>query len=235
MSHYHCILPKVTPTLFNLTEYKKKIKKNVVLQNLDPSLLHIFMRDYKRTIKSEQFGFEFDLLAELNMPEESDDVDTCCKRHLIELVMRRQKLLNLTLSNLNKELASVDNNLATLETLLAKTATASEVKLFVRSVSKISVIVNLIFGLQLRLCDYSPTISLSMVRRRLSEASDIKLLHDISLHTMGRIVRDRLGVVRQMECRHMVKNKQKLGCKIKIVKMELHYLETQMKLIHLLF
>ena len=221
--------------LYQDSEYKEKSKKNVIIQNLDPSLLHIFMRDYRRTIKSEQFGFEFDLLTELNMPDESDDVDTCCKRHLIELVMRRQKYLNLTLSNLNEELASVDNNLATLETLLTKTGSAREVKLFVRSVSKISVIVNLIFGLQLLLCDYSPTISLSMVRRRLSEARDIKLLHDISLHTMGRIVRDRLGVAKQLECRKLVKNKQKFGCRIKIVKLELYYLETQMKLIRSLF
>jgi hypothetical protein len=219
-------------------KHKEEMKIKVNIQHLEPSLRQIFLRDYQRTIASEQFEYKFDLGMLLNLTAESD-VDDCCKRHLTEVVMRRHKLLNRILSNLSQELQIVDNNISTLETKLYKSVSAHELKLYRSSVNKITVIVNLIFGLELRLCEYNPSnpnlSNISILRRRLSEASDIKLRHDNSLHTVGGIVRNRLGISSYLTFRQMVKSKQRLICQVKIVKMELYWVETQMKLLHLLF
>ena len=177
---------------------------------------HIFNRDHKRTIQSEEFGFELDILNEMYFSDDSD-YRTCCKRHLTQVLRTRQALLNQKYSELSEELQTVDTNLANLENELSKSASAGELKLFRRTVDQISVIVNLVFGLELRLCDILCTNS-SVLRIRLSEARYIKQRHEDSLCTVGRIVRDRLGIATQLELWGHVRNKRRgiciIGCKL---------------------
>lgn len=206
---------------------------NHILQKLDPSLQHIFIRDHRRIIQSEEFGFELNILEKLYVLTESDcgDVNgSCCIRHLTKVLTTRQTLLNQNCSELNEELQILDENLSNIEYELSKSTKAGELKLFQRTVNKISPIVNLIFGLELRLGDILCTNS-SVLRMRLSEARCIRHRHEDSLLTVGRIVRDRLGVARQLELRSHVRNKQRAICMARVVRREIYWVETQMKLL----
>jgi hypothetical protein len=210
----------------------EEISKKHILHKLDPTLQHIFTRGHKRTIKSEEFGFELNILEELYFSAERDACDldkTCCKRHLTQVLRTRQALLNHKYSELSEELQTVDNNLANLENELSKCANASELKLFRRTIDQISVITNLVFGLEQRL-DEGCTIS-SVLRLRLSEARYIKQRHQDSLCTVGRIVRDRLGIERQLVLRGQVRNKQRGIVMARIVKREIYWVETMIKII----
>ena len=70
-----------------------------------------------------------------------------------------------------------------------------------------------------------------MLRIRLSEARYIKHRHEDSLLTVGRIVRDRLGIARQLRLWGQVRNKQRGICMARIVKRELYWVETMIELI----
>ena len=102
-------------------------------------------------------------------------------------------------------------------------------KLFWRAIDQITAIVNLVFGLELRLSEGRDDPG------RLCEASDLKARHDDSLHRIGGIVRDRLGVSRMITFRRLVKNKQRNICTYKCIKMELYYVQTLFDLVNLLW
>ena len=131
---------------------------------------------------------------------------------------------------MSEELQTVDKNLANLKNEVSKNASAGELKLFQRTVDQISVIVNFVFGLELRLCDILCANS-SVLRIRLSEARYIKHRHEDSLCTVGRIVRDRLGIATQLRLRGHARNMQRGICMARIVKREIYWVETMIKLI----
>jgi len=197
------------------------------LQNLDPFLLHIFTRDFNRTVTSEKFSLKLDISSRL--PSSPNFfLDCCCKKHLARRVIARQKELNNDSLLLTEELKTIDKNLHDLEEELKNTVSDSELKLFQRTVDQISAIVNLVFGLELRLSEGRDDPG------RLCEASDLKARHDDSLHRIGGIVRDRLGVSRMITFRRLVKNKQRNICTHKCIKLELYYVQTLLNLVNLL-
>ena len=138
-------------------------------------------------------------------------------------------MLNQKYLELSEELQTVDNNLGNLENELSISANAGELKLFRRTVDQISVIVNLVFGLELRLGE--DCTNSSVLRTRLSEARLLKQRHKDSLQNVGRIVSDRLGISRHLELRSAVKKKQRGICLARIVKRELYWVQTMIKLI----
>ena len=198
-----------------------------VFQNLDPSLLHIFTRDYNKTVTSEKFSLKLDISSRL--PSSPNFfLDCCCKKHLARLVIARQKELNNDSLLLSEELKTIDKNLFDFEEELKNAMSDSELKLFWRTIDQITAIVNLVFGLELRLSEGRDDPG------RLCEASDLKARHDDSLHRIGGIVRDRLGVSRMITFRRLVKNKQRNICTHKCIKMELYYVQTLLNLVTLL-
>ena len=82
------------------------------LHNLDPSLLHIIRRDYRysRTIKSDQFGVEFESLQKLDGLADSYHVGNCM-RCLLRFAIDGQHSLNIISSQLEEDLARVDAEL----------------------------------------------------------------------------------------------------------------------------
>ena len=198
-----------------------------LLQNLDPSLLHIFTRDYNRTVTSEKFTLKLDISSKLSSSLNFFH-DFCCKKHLTRLVIARQKELNNDSLLLCEELKRIDKNLHDLEEELKNVVRDSDLKLFWRTIDQITAIVNLVFGLELRLSEGREDPG------RLCEASDLKARHDDSLHRIGGIVRDRLGVSRMITFRRLVKNKQRNICTYKCIKMELYYVQTLLNLVTLL-
>jgi len=188
------------------------------LRNLDQSLVDIFTRDYKRTVTSEKFSMTLDISSKLSSSPKMF-LDCCCKKHLTMLVIARQKELNTDSIILRQELKIIDNKLSDLEEELKLVVTVAELTIFRRTVDQISAIVNLVFGLELRL----------------SEATSIKERHDISLHKTGWIIRERLGVSRMIIYRSLVKNKQRIIATIKCFKMELYYVQTLTNLVSSLF
>jgi len=211
-------------------EYDKCSQKlNITfLRNLDQSLVDIFTRDYKRTVTSEKFSMTLDISSKLSSSPKMF-LDSCCKKHLTMLVIARQKELNTDSSILRQELKIIDNKLSDLEEELKLVVTVAELTIFRRTVDQISAIVNLVFGLELRLSEGRDN------SRRLSEATSIKERHDNSLHKTGWIVRERLGVSRMIIYRTLVKNKQRILATIKCFKMELYYVQTLMNLVSSLF
>ena len=125
---------------------------------------------------------------------------------------------------MNEELLTVDTRLANLENELSKSADSGELNLFLRTVDQISVIVNLVFGLEQRLDD--ACTNSSVLRIRLSEARYIKQRHQDSLLTVARIVRDRLGIASHLSLRSQVRNKQRGICMARVVKREIYWVET---------
>ena len=197
------------------------------LENLDPSLLHIFTRDYNRIVKSEKFSLKLDISSKLSSSP-NFFLSCCCKKHLARLVIARQKELNNDSVILSEELKTIDNNLQDFEQELKDVVSDAELKILQRTIDQISAIVNLVFGLELRLSEGREN------PRRLCEASSIKDRHDDSLHRIGGIVRDRLGVSRMINFRRLVKNKQRNICTYKCIKMELYYVQTLINLVTLL-
>ena len=214
------------------------IKINFCCPDIHPTLYQILKRNHQRMIKSEQYGFELTLSSKLKYCTESDQSfpnESCCKSHMTKVVIRRQKLLNGESYQLSEELKIIDEQLGELEQELAQKSSAVELKQFRRTIDKLSSITNLVFGLELRLSEKFASnpdhILTSMLRRRLSEASDIKDKHEESLDTVGKIVRDRLGISRHLSFRSIIRNKQRVIALSRILKMEMHYVEMQMKLI----
>ena len=197
------------------------------LENLDPSLLRIFTRDYNKTVKSEKFNLHLAISSKLSSSP-NFFLNCCCKKHLVRLVIARQKELNNDSIILSEELKTIDNNLHDLEQELKDVVCDAQLKIFQRTIDQISAIVNLVFGLELRLSEGREN------PRRLCEASSIKDRHDDNLHRIGGIVKDRLGVSRMINFRRLVKNKQRNICTYKCIKMELYYVQTLMSLVTLL-
>ena len=135
----------------------------------------------------------------------------------------------------SQELIIIDKQLGYLENDLTEKAIAMELKIFRRTVDKISPIVNLVFSLEIRLSEkatlnHDPILT-SVLRRRLNEGRDIKDRHENSLLTVGRIVRVRLGISRHISYSSIIRNKQRVIALSRILKMEMKYAETQMKVI----
>jgi len=198
-----------------------------LLQKLDPSLLHIFNRDYNRTVTSEKFSLKLDISSKLSSSLNIFH-DFWCKKHLARLVIARQKELNSDSILLYEELKRNDNDLHDLEKELKGVVSDAKLRLFWRTIDQITAIVNLVFGLELRLSEGRDDPG------RLCEASDLKARHDDSLHRIGGIVRDRLGVSRMITFRRLVKNKQRNICTHKCIKLELYYVQTLLNLVNLL-
>jgi len=198
-----------------------------LLQNLDHSLLRIFNRDYNTTVTSEKFSLKLDISSKLSSSLNFFH-DFCCKKHLTRLVIARQKELNNDSILLCEELKLIDNTLHDLEEELKGLVSDAKLKLFWRAIDQISAIVNLVFGLELKLSEGRDDPG------RLCEASDLKARHDDSLHRIGGIVRDRLGVSKMIIFRRLVKNKQRNICTHKCIKMELYYVQTLLNLVTLL-
>jgi hypothetical protein len=207
---------------------KSSSQYKISVENLEPALQHILTRDYRRTVRSEVFGLSLDLSSELpsSTIAQGFPLHSCCKNHLARAVINRQEELNKYSLQLREEIRSIDDKLSDLEEELKEVVTDAELKVFRRSVDQISAIVNLVFGLELRLSDAVYGTNPSMDHTRLCEAGGMKDRHDQSLHTVHTIVRERLGVHKLLTFRAAVRSKQRVLAIHRICKTEIYYVQA---------
>ena len=120
----------------------------------------------------------------------------------LDYLVQTQSELLLTKRKLEYENQIVYKRIQDIDKELSMRADLKEVLKFRRYVDQLMQIVNLVFGLEMRIQDAKQVVdipySVSMLVRRLEEARVIKDRHDHSLLTVERIVKDRLGDSRQI-------------------------------------
>ena len=163
--------------------------------------------------------------------------DIFLKKSIVDSLLQKQKTLLLTKTKLSNDKEILRDNFQKVDQKLSLKADLKEILKYKRYVDKIDQIVNLVFGLEIRLQDAKNaddnSYNIQILSRRLVEACSIKSSHDISLQTVGRIVMDRLGYSSQMGFCKAVRWSKENGCKLRIVSQEIYYCQTQIKLINM--
>ena len=112
-----------------------------------------------------------------------------------------------------------------------------KISLKIKTIFELEQIVNLVFGLEIRIEDAKQVAEIpynfSMLRRRLEDARDLKDRHGHSLLTVERIVKDRLGDSTQIRFREIKRLSETNICNRKMVVHELYICHLQFKLINL--
>jgi hypothetical protein len=120
---------------------------------------------------------------------------------------------------------------------LSMRANLNEVLKFRRYVDQLEQIVNLVYGLEIRIQDAKQVMgipyNLSMLSRRLEDARRIKERHDQSLLSIEIIVKDRLGESRQIRLSEIKRLSETNICNRKMVGHDMYVCDMQFKLINL--
>jgi len=214
---------------------------NVSLENhlqklkVDPKLVHIFQRNYIMVYTSHVFAMEFDVLTKVPVWNNSlirvqENVSEI-KRAMLKTVTRQQQFLRTTLTRMKTEKATVDDFLRSLADCLINDASNKLVKKYNRFVDQIDSLVNLLYGLELKIANLSnsgkPMNDVDQWKTRLQEALAIKVMHDESLN----MIVNHLETNNQHLFRDQIKLKQKLICEIRLLNQELYYLEMQLRIL----
>ena len=131
---------------------------------------------------------------------------------------------------MNKKLKEIDKE-------LSMRADLKEVLKFRRYVDQLDQIVNLVFGLEIRIQDAKHVSeiphNLSKLSRRLEDAREIKDRHDHRLLLVEMIVKDRLRDSTQIRFREIKRLRETNICNRKMVVHQLYICDMQFKLINL--
>ena len=198
--------------------------------NVDIKFFHIFQRNYHTKYKSGVFEMEFDVLN--NVPNwnshtiRKHDNTSEIKRALLKTAMRQQQILRTMMSRMKTEKVGVDDSMRLFDEYLIKEP--DSMKKYNRMLDQMDPIVNLIFGLELKIANLQNLGNDAIYWKvRLDEAIIIKDMHD---KTLDMIVNN-LDSKNQSLFRERSKLKQKIICEIRIVEQELYYLDMQLKIL----
>ena len=153
------------------------------------------------------------------------------KRAMLKTVTRQQQFLRAKVTRMKAEKASVDDLLKSLEDCLISDASSNIVTKYKRFIDQIDSLVNLLFGLELKIENYqnsgNSTNDADLWKNRLEEAILIQVIHDETFN----VIVNHLDASNQFLFRDQIKSKQKLICELRLVNQELYYLEMQLKIL----
>ena len=221
-----------------ITENDELDNKNLFLETLlqklkvDPTLFHVFQRSYRTTHASDVFAMKFDVLSKIpvwnNHIVREQETTSEIKRALMRTVTRQQQVLRTMMTRMKAEKAAVDDSLQLLQDSLINMKHSKIVTKYNRFLDQMDSLVNLIFGIELKIANLSSSSKNAIQwNSRLEEAIMIKAMHDETFS----IIMTNLDASNQCLLCDGLKLKQKLICEMRLVNQELHYLELQLKIL----
>merc|ERR1719347_943489 len=130
---------------------------------------------------------DFDVLTKLpawnNHKIRVEENPTQIKRTLLKTVTRQQQVLRTMINKIKAEKAAVDESLLLLRDYLIIQPNTKLIKKYNRYLDEIDPLVNLIFGLEMKIANLSKSSNSAIhLKRRLKEAIMIKDTHDKTLN-----------------------------------------------------
>eukprot|EP00091_Calanus_sinicus_P012250 TRINITY_DN27754_c0_g1_i1.p1 TRINITY_DN27754_c0_g1~~TRINITY_DN27754_c0_g1_i1.p1 ORF type:complete len:154 (-),score=14.96 TRINITY_DN27754_c0_g1_i1:47-508(-) len=150
---------------------------------------------------------------------------------MLKTVTRQQEFLRTMQTRMKAEKLGIDDSLKSLADCLINIHNSKIVLKFNRFLDQIDSIVNLIFGLELKIANLSnsgkSTNNADPFKSRLDEAILIKVMHEETYN----VIMNHFEASNQLVFNKMLKSKQKLICELRLVNQELYYLEVQLKIL----
>ena len=209
------------------------------LLNIDPVIWHIFTRN-------PSYRSDFFDITSLDICEHSifqyaekvrDNDKLRIRKQLIDALFKRQNDLFLIKENLHDEKQVLIKECQEVDKSLSKKADLKDILKFRRNIEKLEKIVNLVFGLEMQIHEKMEVrendYNISMLKRRLEDASELKASHDQSFLSVSLIVGKKLGFTRQVMMEEIKRLSEINICKIRMVDQELYYCQKQISLINI--
>ena len=204
--------------------------------NVEPKFFHVFQRNYRIKYNSGVFEMEFNVLNNIpiwNSPKiRKHDNTSEIKRALLKNAIRQQQILRTMMSRIKMEKVGVDDSLRFFKEHVLKEANSNIVKKYNRFLYQMDALVNLIFGLELKIANLlNPSNDAISWKVRLEEAIIIKDMHD---KTLNLIVKN-LDSKKQSLLKERLRLKLKIICELRIIEEELYFLDMQLKILFNVF
>jgi len=226
------VLPKTIDENEESDNENNFLDHNLEKLKVDPKLFHLFHRNYRAVHTSAVFAMDFDVLTRasvitnhvITLRGNSSEI----KRTLLKAVTKQQQVFSSLIKKMKAEKADVDNSLRFIEEYLVNEADNVIVKKYNRFLDQTDSLVNLIFGLELKIANLlNSSNNANPWKVRLEEAIMIKDMHDETFH----LILNQLDASNQCVLKDGLELKRKLICEIRIVNQELFYLEMQLRIL----
>ena len=150
------------------------------------------------------------------------------KRALLKNAIRQQQILRTMMSRIKMEKVGVDDSLRFFKEHVLKEANSNIVKKYNRFLYQMDALVNLIFGLELKIANLlNPSNDAISWKVRLEEAIIIKDMHDKTLN----LIVNNLDSKKQSLLKERLRLKLKIICELRIIEEELYFLDMQLKIL----
>jgi len=223
------VLPE---TIKENDELDDDLESHLMRLNVDLKFVHVFQRNYHTKYKSKVFKMEFDVLTNVpicnNHTIRKHNNTSEIKRALLKTALRQQQVLRTMISRMKTEKVGIDDSLRLFNRFRIKEAESNLMKKYDRFLDQMDPIINLIFGLELKIANLlNLSNEATSWKVKLEEAIIIKDMHDKKLEMLV----NNLDLKNQSLFRERLKLKEKIICEIRIIEQELYYIDMQLKIL----